>query len=76
MPPNKPPPPPEEKDPLAFAAKVSKWLDDVSEKIAGFQEELGTPALAIDADLLSDLRQMARIVDGTRRDLRAQLPAE
>lgn len=75
MPPNKAQPPPE-KDPLAFAAKVSAWLDDVSEKITEFKEELGQPALAIDADLLSDLRQMARIVDGTRGDLRAQLPAE
>lgn len=75
MPP-KPSPPLPEKDPLEFATKVSKWLDDVSEKITEFQEELGAPALAIDADLLSDLRQMARIVDGTRGDLRAQLPAE
>jgi hypothetical protein len=63
-------------DPLEFSTAVHKWMDDAADQVAGFQEQVGTPTLGVDAHALSYLTRISRLLDEARSDLKRELPAE
>jgi hypothetical protein len=62
--------------PLEFSTAVVGWMDDASKQVDGFQQQVGTPSLGIDAHALAYLTRIGRLLDEARVDLRKELPAE
>jgi hypothetical protein len=75
MPAQRKQPPNGDPDPLEFSKNVLTWMDDASKQVNGFQEQVGTPSLGVDAHALAYLTRIGRLLDEARADLTKELPA-
>jgi hypothetical protein len=62
-------------DPMKFSSEVYEWMKDAHAKVAEFADQMGTPALAVDAHALQHLTQIRRDLEQAVADLGTQLPA-